>query len=278
MQFIPKPAFSCLLVLAFLDMTANWLVMSYRKIRNKAEWAVAPLIVVLTFAVGMLNAIFLGVAFSTFIFVASFYRTGVVKYLANGLTLRSSTERGVRETKWLNQNGDLLQIIVLQNYLFFGNAQSLLSYVSTMFQEPVEERSQEEERTQSATAPKPLYLVMDCTIVTGMDTSAVDLMREIAALCTANNCSLYLVGLSRDLRRTLEFGGVDASRSLSYQPDLESALSKAEDRLLKHVLHIEELDVQQANSRRRARTLSNVEDGFMYALSRIDEQVGKGRA
>lgn len=278
MQFIPKPAFSCLLVLAFLDMTANWLVMSYRKIRNKAEWAVAPLIVVLTFAVGMLNAIFLGVAFSTFIFVASFYRTGVVKYLANGLTLRSSTERGIRETKWLNQNGDLLQIIVLQNYLFFGNAQSLLSYVSTMFQEPVEERSQEEERTQSVTAPKPLYLVMDCTIVTGMDTSAVDLMREIAALCTANNCSLYLVGLSRDLRRTLEFGGVDASRSLSYQPDLESALSKAEDRLLKHVLHIEELDVQQANSRRRARTLSNVEDGFMYALSRIDEQVGKGRA
>ena len=259
-------------------MTANWLVMSYRKIRNKAEWAVAPLIVVLTFAVGMLNAIFLGVAFSTFIFVASFYRTGVVKYLANGLTLRSSTERGIRETKWLNQNGDLLQIIVLQNYLFFGNAQSLLSYVSTMFQEPVEERSQEEERTQSVTAPKPLYLVMDCTIVTGMDTSAVDLMREIAVLCTANNCSLYLVGLSRDLRRTLEFGGVDASRSLSYQPDLESALSKAEDRLLKHVLHIEELDVQQANSRRRARTLSNVEDGFMYALSRIDEQVGKGRA
>lgn len=114
-RYIPKPAFSSLLVLAFLNMMSTWFVKSYSKTKQKWEWMVAPLIVVLTFVVGMLNAIFLGVALSTFIFVASFYRSGVIKYLANGLTLRSIVERGHREQAWLDENGDLIQILVVRS-------------------------------------------------------------------------------------------------------------------------------------------------------------------
>lgn len=113
-RFIPKAAFSCLLVLAFLDMFSVWFIGSYRKTKHKWEWMVAPLIIVLTFTVGLLTAVVLGVAFSMLIFVGSFYKSGVVKYLANGLTLRSTIERGYRESVWLDQNGDLIQVLVLQ--------------------------------------------------------------------------------------------------------------------------------------------------------------------
>lgn len=99
--YLPKPAFSCLLVLAFLDMIKTWIVQSFRKTRKKAEWAVGPFIVVLTFVFGMLNAVFIGVGISTFIFVASFYRTGVVKFIANGLTMRSTVERNRKDSDWL---------------------------------------------------------------------------------------------------------------------------------------------------------------------------------
>jgi MFS superfamily sulfate permease-like transporter len=71
-SFIPKTAFSSLLVLAFIDMISNWFIKSYFKTEEKMEWLVVPLIVVLAFVVGLLQAVFLGIAMSTFLFVASF--------------------------------------------------------------------------------------------------------------------------------------------------------------------------------------------------------------
>jgi len=82
--FIPKIAFSSLLVLCSIEVLATWFFESFSKMRQKEEWLVVPLIVVLYYMFGMLKAIGLGVALSTFIFVASFYRTGVIKYIANG--------------------------------------------------------------------------------------------------------------------------------------------------------------------------------------------------
>ena len=36
--------------------------------------------------------------------------------------------------------------------------------------------------------PLPKHLIIDLTIVSGLDTSAIDLFREIASICTNNRC------------------------------------------------------------------------------------------
>ena len=82
--FIPKMTFSSLLVLCSIEMINTWFLKSFSKIRTKEEWLAVPLLIVLYYMFGMLKAVALGVALSTFIFVASFYRTGVVKFMANG--------------------------------------------------------------------------------------------------------------------------------------------------------------------------------------------------
>ena len=51
---------------------------------NKGEWLVVPVIVFFSFAIDILSAVGLGIALSTFVFVGTFYRTGVVKFLSNG--------------------------------------------------------------------------------------------------------------------------------------------------------------------------------------------------
>lgn len=140
-QYVPKPAFSCLMVLAGLDMCRKWTYESFFKTKDKLEWAVCPVLVIMAFWVGLLNAIFLGIAISTFVFAANFYNAGTVKFVGSGLTLRSTVERGPQEWAWLDQKSDLTQILVLQNYIFFGNAQSILNYVGTMFEEEDENDS-----------------------------------------------------------------------------------------------------------------------------------------
>lgn len=259
------------MVLAGLDMCKTWLVISYFKTKAKLEWMVAPLIVVLAFTVGMLNAIFLGVAISTFIFVANFYRAGTVKYVGNGLNLRSTVERGIPDTTWLNQNGDMIQILVLQNYLFFGNAQSILYYVTTMFEDPATDDAVTQ---QMLLPPKPSYLVVDFTIVTGMDTSAMDILREISALCRIHRCRIFFSGLSPSLRSMLVYAKLSPAhekRTLLFAPDLESALAKAEDGLINRVSWLRQQD--ESEHLTQDQVAIGAPQGFHYALQKIDDQV-----
>lgn len=130
-----------------------------------------PFIVIAAFSVGLLSAVFLGLALSTFFFVGSFYRSGVVKYAANGIMMRSTIERPPNMAQWLDDNGDYIQILVLQSYLFFGNATSVLKYVGTMFEEIDEEKF---EYGASSFPPIPKVLLLDFSLVPGMDGSAVD--------------------------------------------------------------------------------------------------------
>jgi MFS superfamily sulfate permease-like transporter len=115
-QYIPKTAFSCLMVLAGIDMCRTWLIGSFFKTKDKMEWAVAPLLVILSFSVGMLYAILMGIAASAFLFVANFQKAGTVRFVGSGLSLQSTVERTPREVTWLEQNNYLTQILMVRMY------------------------------------------------------------------------------------------------------------------------------------------------------------------
>jgi len=86
---------------------------------------------------------------------------------------------------WLDQNGDRIQTLVLQNYLFFGNASSILRYVSSMFE------GLEEDIDVSLLLPFPEIIVVDLTLVTGMDTSVRKSLFAIALGLRWGKCALF---------------------------------------------------------------------------------------
>lgn len=286
-SLIPKPAFSSLLVLAFIDMIANWFIRSYFRTKEKIEWLVVPLIVVMAFVVGLLSAVFLGIAMSTFFFVGSFFKSGVVKYVANGITIRSTIERPLNTAKWLDMNGEFIQVLVLQNYLFFGNASSIHTYIMSMFEEPSGEVDELflppiprvvvldlSVRTKRNVVVVEILSVTHCSfkLVSGMDGSAVDVMADILAVCGSHNCKVFLSGISTSIRQTMALGGVKPetgrdrkSRMLRFFPDLDSAIGKAEDYLLAQEAFEDELypcDYRVPHS-----------TDFQHALWLIDQQV-----
>eukprot|EP00533_Pseudo-nitzschia_delicatissima_P009297 CAMPEP_0116086564 /NCGR_PEP_ID=MMETSP0327-20121206/4920_1 /TAXON_ID=44447 /ORGANISM="Pseudo-nitzschia delicatissima, Strain B596" /LENGTH=1288 /DNA_ID=CAMNT_0003577619 /DNA_START=153 /DNA_END=4019 /DNA_ORIENTATION=- len=235
-RFIPKAAFSSLLVLSAVDNTVTWFIEPLSKMDNLIEWSVIPFITMFSLLVGFLNAVILGIGVSTFLFVADFFRVGVVKYDASGLEIRSRIERSLVESVWLDTHGDNLRVLVLQNYLFFGNASSVYGYIETMFEEiPLAESI----RLEYPIPPKPLVLVLDLSLITGMDTSAVDVFMDIWRVCKSNDCKLYLCGLSPRLKKTFAKGGMRPdtkgarkSRTLLYFSDLDHGLGRAEDVLI----------------------------------------------
>ena len=180
--FVPKMAFSCLLTLAFIDIILTWFIKSFFKTKEKMEWLVVPLIVVFAFGIGLLQAVFFGIAISTFLFVGAFFKSGVVKFAASGLSVRSTIERAINGAAWLDENGDQIQIVILQNYLFFGNASSVLAYVSSMFEQPIEDTNAD----PLTLPPLPKFIILDMALVTGIDTSTVDIISDIIHLCSKN--------------------------------------------------------------------------------------------
>lgn len=277
--YIPKPAFSSMLVLAFIDMIYTWFYKSYFKTKDKSEWMVVPMIVVCAFTVGLLSAVFLGIAFSTFLFVAAFFRSGVVKYVADGIAIQSTIERTFKSSEWLNENGDLIQILVLQNYLFFGNANSIYSYIGTLFAERGNDSPDMDDDEERETEKVPRILIIDLTLVTGMDTSTVDVFSDIRNLCKKDNCKLFVAGTSLNLRSVLSIGGfkadsgVRSKRQLRFFGSLDSALGKAEDMLLaSEVEESRRTETMVEVSHRRLRR--DAEHGFRIALCHIDEEHG----
>eukprot|EP00548_Thalassiothrix_antarctica_P012186 CAMPEP_0194155466 /NCGR_PEP_ID=MMETSP0152-20130528/64686_1 /TAXON_ID=1049557 /ORGANISM="Thalassiothrix antarctica, Strain L6-D1" /LENGTH=1083 /DNA_ID=CAMNT_0038862353 /DNA_START=98 /DNA_END=3349 /DNA_ORIENTATION=- len=285
--YIPKMAFSSLVVVSFLDTIIIWGYESYLKTKEKIEWLVVPIIVVCAYVMGLLQAVFLGVALSTFLFVAAFFRSGVVKYLSNGLVVRSTIERSLDASKWLDIHGDKIQVVVLQNYLFFGNSYSMLEYISEMFEEKDVAGSNLLSTSHHSSPPFPKYIILDLTLVTGMDTSTVDVLNDIKTLCITNKCKLFFAGLSPSLRATLFMGtlkpgkGDRNRRNVRYFIHLDDAIGKAEDYLLLdekvEADSVDGLHHQSYGSYNTADTI-NSNDGsisFQQALHAIDIQHGK---
>lgn len=190
--------------------------------------------------------------------------------LANsGLMIRSNVERTNPNASWLDQHGDYIQILVLQNYLFFGNASSCLHYIQSMFEDPPD--------SDFPLPPIPKYLIIDFRLVTGMDASAVDVLADTFTLCQSSKCKLFFSGLSPNLRSVLSNGGLkpitlSSDRTLKFYSDLETALGKSEDGLLREVRKVEVMESQET-VRRKQRVGYEERSGFRSALDQIDDQV-----
>ena len=260
--WIPKTVFSSLLCSQLFDTFDSWVIRSYQKTKEKYEWFVAPLIAVMAFLIGMLQSVFLGIALSTFFFVASFFRSGVVKFFATGRSIRSTIERTPKCARWLDENGDLIPLFVLQNYLFFGNASTVLTFITTLFQEEPEDGTDD----QDSIPPKPKIIVLDLSLCSGIDTSAIDIFSEIRNACKKNDCRLFLAGVPVPIRQSMQLGGFQADKAkpgekitLRFFPDIDSAIGKAEDILLN------EFEVDD--------DFTDTDDpSFAHALDQIDQQ------
>ena len=230
------------------------------------------IIVVSAFVFDLLSAVFLGVAMSTFIFVHAFFRSGVVKFAADGQKINSTIDRPFLRSEWLEENGDRIQVLCLQNYLFFGNASSIYSYIATLFK-----LSKEVEKC--LLTPTSKFLILDLAMVTGLDTSAVDVFAEIRKLCKENECKLFMAGMSPNVRTILSLGGFTpdrgerSKRNLRFFGSLDSALGKAEDMLLD--LHYDPPQTNDTRSSLRMERSSIISSsGFQKALEHINIEHG----
>lgn len=152
--FFPRPVIGGLLLYLGLKLLAQWAFASRRSL-PLADFVIIWLILLIIATLGFLEGVAAGVLAGIVLFVVKYSRISVVKNALTGEKYRSNVDRPQDQRYVLLQKGEEVLILVLQGFVFFGTANSLL------------ERLREELERRERLA----FVLFDFRRVSGMDSS-----------------------------------------------------------------------------------------------------------
>jgi SulP family sulfate permease len=214
-ELIPRMIVGGVLVFLGLAFLVEW-VWDKRKALPPLEYGVVLVILAAVIARGFLPGVVLGLVLAGVLFAVNYGRIELVREVPFGETYHSNVDRPPAERAALRTRGDLVQILRVNGFVFFGSANGLLERI----------------RKRVETAPLR-FLVIDLRRVTGVDSSAAVAFVKVTHLGEAYGFELVFTGASELVRKQLSQGGVVQSEGIvRFEPDLDRGLQRCEEGLL----------------------------------------------
>ena len=165
---------------------------------HRLEYITIALIVVAMAGFGFVEGIFLGILLACVFFVVSNSRKEGVRYSCTGESAKSTVRRVYRQQKFLRQVGRQIYIFKLQGDLFFGTIDKVEKEIQDVFSR----RRWEINPIQ--------FLVLDFSLVRGVDFSAAEGFVRIRRAVRAKGVCLVLAGLDEqgEIGKALQMVGV----------------------------------------------------------------------
>ena len=218
-SFFPKFLMGGMLFFLGLSFLTEWLIDSY-KLLPRTDYALIWVMLIIIDRIGFLQAIGAGIVISALLFVISYGRVSIIKNVFYGGTLHSRVERPQRHRNYLAENGDQIQVLVLQGFVFFGSVQRILENVR--------------KRMSLKDEDELKYLVLDFREVKRLDSSAIFGVTRLKQLVEAGNIVMAWSGISEDIHDQMKRTGLlqGQSKAFSIHPTLDHALEWCETKLL----------------------------------------------
>ena len=158
LKYIPKSILAGVIMYLGIYLLVEW---GYRsKFRLPlVDYTLLLVILSITGFFGFIYGTVVGIIFSAAIFIFTYSKINVVKYVLNGDSYQSNIERSIYEQEFLKNQGKHIYIIKMQGFIFFGTAYHLLKIIKKRLTDPTQETVQ--------------YLILDFALVTNLDSSAV---------------------------------------------------------------------------------------------------------
>ncbi len=164
-----------------IDLLADWLVKSFRRF-SRTEMATVVLILGFVVFSGFLQATIAGFVVATLLFAYSYARVPIVRSVASLATVSSTRERSGVEADYLRQEGNSIDVVRLHGYLFFGSTERIVRHVT--------------DRLASETLPPLRAILLDATLVTGLDAASAAALERLRNLGSTEGFSVVLSGAS----------------------------------------------------------------------------------
>ncbi|WP_205908129.1 SulP family inorganic anion transporter [Rhizobium wuzhouense] len=207
-----------MLTLGF-ELIHDWLWGSRRQL-PVSEWLVVLAIPLGMLAFGFIGGMALGLALSIVTFVYNYARLSVIRADTSGRQRRSSIDRPIAENAVLDLEGDQVQVLELQEFLFFGTVEQIIGAVR--------------QRLADRTRLSLRFVILDFRRVSGMDAAACAAFVKIRNMLVASEVELLVCGLNKRVETALRRNGLDVvdDPTVGIERDLDHALERCEERLL----------------------------------------------
>ena len=218
----PKVLLGGLLIYLGLDFLYTWLWRTVERV-PLSDYLTILLILTVSIAFGFLEGIGVGLIITVILFVLRYLRISVVKNEFSGALYHSRMERSLNERHWLREQGKAIVIFQLQGFIFFGTGQRLLDHWLN--------------RKQADESIPVRYLILDCHLVTGFDSSALLSLRRLAQLTEQQDVQLILSTLSPAIEQLLIKEELD--NVLQRFNALDAAVEWCENQLLQNAARLD---------------------------------------
>ena len=178
------------------------------------DLAVVLVVAVLSIAVNIVLAVFIGVAIATALFVLRMSRS-VIRRSYRCSAIHSRRARMASDQIFLEQAGDTILVLELQGALFFGTGEKILNEVDDAL------------RQQTS------CVILDLRRLTGIDSTGANALLELEANLVQQKKRLLLAAGDRMMiERLLSFGVLSPNGDTNVFPDIDRAIECAENSLL----------------------------------------------
>ncbi len=188
LAFLPKAILGGLLLYLGLALLIEWVYEAYFRL-SWVDYGLVLAILLIGARFGFLAGVGVGLLVACLLFVITYSSLQVIRNRLSGLTYPSRHNRTFHERRILQREGNNIQIFVVQGYLFFGTAYSLLSDIRAYLEGLDKENEQ--------------YLVLDFRLVSGLDSSAINSFVKMKHLAEQVNAYLLFTDLSPQIEGIL---------------------------------------------------------------------------
>ena len=223
--YIPRVALSAVIMVIAVQHFDVWSLRLIRRVRTAPRSlrvsTITDLVVVITVAVlsivlNIVAAVFIGVAIAVVLFVFHMSRS-VVRRSYRCDVIRSRKSRTATERAFLEAAGGRILVMELQGALFFGTGETIAK------------------RVDGELGHDSACVILDLRRLTELDSTGTGTLLEIKSDLARRKISLLLaVGAgSTAMERLGEFGALSSFGASEIFPDVDRAIEKAEDDLLR---------------------------------------------
>lgn len=213
---LPKAVVGGLVMFFGLKFLFEWLYQAFFNL-PVGEYLIVVVILAVIVVAGVLPGVGVGLLLTVALFVVSSSRIDAVRYAVGGGELHSRVSRSEAERRQLDRHGHELMVVQLQGFLFFGTASALLERL--------------ERRVKGG--PRLHSLIIDFSRVTGVDSTGLATIGDVAKLATAAGFELALCAVPGPIEKLLSRRR--AANLGRHFTSLDEALEHAEERLLERL-------------------------------------------
>ncbi|RUT08794.1 sulfate permease [Dulcicalothrix desertica PCC 7102] len=217
--YIPRFVLGGLLLTIGFKLLHEWVYSAWFKF-PRLEYAIIIVILAITTIWGFIAGVGIGIIISCALFAFNYSRYQIVRNTLEGTTYKSKVQRQRAEQRLLKQKGDQIYILLLQGYIFFGRANTLLEQIQL--------------RLKNIDLPTIEFLILDFRLVNGLDSSIVLSFLKIQQLANKYNFNIILTHVHSNILQQLTLGGCINHNDTSIQilPDLDRGIEYCENKII----------------------------------------------